>query len=39
VHCPDEPVKKQVWSRLKSTEPWMARFYSPSGLEHLAGEA
>jgi hypothetical protein len=38
VHCPDERAKERAWSRLQSSEPWVARYYSPSGLEHLVGE-
>ena len=38
VHCPDEHAKERAWAGLKSTQPWVARFYAPDGLEHLVGE-
>ena len=39
VHCPDEHAKERAWAGLKSTQPWVARYYAPDGLEHLVGEA
>jgi len=38
VHCRDERVKERAWGHLQLTEPLAARYYAPSGLEHLVGE-
>jgi len=38
VHCPDERTKKVAWSIIAPTSPLTARYYSLSGIEHLAGE-
>ena len=38
VLCHDEHTKDRVWTRLESTQPLVARYYTLSGIEHLAGE-
>jgi hypothetical protein len=38
VHCPDERTKNAVWRLIAPTDPLVARHYSISGIEHLAGE-
>jgi hypothetical protein len=38
VHCATEDDKKKAWSILEPTHPLIARYYSGSGIEHLAGE-
>ncbi len=38
VHCRDERAKERAWIHLQPTEPWVARYYAPDGLEHLVGE-
>jgi hypothetical protein len=39
VHCPNERTKKTVWRLIAPTDPLTARYYSISGIEHLAGES
>ncbi len=39
VHCPSDEAKIQAWKSLELTHPIVARYYSFSGIEHLAGEA
>lgn len=38
VHCPTEEAKIEAWKVLERTHPLVARYYSASGIEHLAGE-
>lgn len=38
VHCPSDEAKIKAWKFLKPTHPIVARYYSFSGIEHLAGE-
>ncbi|MBZ5636364.1 MAG: hypothetical protein LAO55_24835 [Acidobacteriia bacterium] len=38
VHCPTEQVKIEAWKSLQPRHPTVARYYSFSGIEHLAGE-
>jgi hypothetical protein len=38
VHCPDERTKQAAWNLIAPTDPLAARYYSSSGIEHLAGE-
>jgi hypothetical protein len=38
VHCPTDEDKAAAWKVLKPTHPLVARYYSGSGIEHLAGE-
>jgi hypothetical protein len=38
VHCPDERTKNAAWRLIAPTDPLVARHYSISGIEHLAGE-
>ncbi|MGD1096238.1 MAG: hypothetical protein ABSB35_30130 [Bryobacteraceae bacterium] len=38
VHCPDERTKRSAWRIIAAADPLAARYYSLSGIEHLAGE-
>jgi hypothetical protein len=38
VHCQNDHAKERVWSHLEPTRPVVARYYMPSGIEHLKGE-
>ncbi|MEQ1946092.1 MAG: hypothetical protein ABL995_02820 [Bryobacteraceae bacterium] len=38
VHCPTELSKVEAWNRLEARTPIVARYYSSTGIEHLAGE-
>lgn len=38
VHCPNDEAKTAAWKSIEPTHPLVARYYSFSGIEHLAGE-
>ena len=38
AYCPTETLKKQAWEIVKPEDPLDARYYSRSGIEHLAGD-
>jgi hypothetical protein len=39
VQCPTEDAKQEAWKILEPLHPLVARYYSGSGIEHLAGES
>jgi hypothetical protein len=38
VHCPTEEIKMEAWKFLEPRHPFVARYYSFGGIEHLVGE-
>jgi hypothetical protein len=39
VRCPTDDVKNSAWAIVKTENPLDARYYTLSGIEHLAGDA